>query len=571
VAEITPDPILASDTDDEAEYLEAQAKLLMDFRVFSWFDASGRSRLGKRRRRGCFIQQPRGKMDDTCPGKQPSARKLFGSDRSQDGSFARVVDKIEIHGGFLDAGELFARVVTEQTKYLVLDLDRTVHFGRNLGELLGWELMAYCSYGEDFLERSAATRKGGRFLFDWRRPLKVLRYLLRGARLWFYPGLTYFFGVKVGARLAATRRLIYRWFGPEPVSVLQELPRVALMHHLSELPLDKLRRMSNRLWRLYENDQVILREDIEDLRQRFPKLRIIISSASPQPVMEVASAQLGIEDVVFTVIEESGGFLSSPHFLDRLFLLFRRPKRISPLRSFRQNASFAKIGRLQESFPDLFAPGVESVGVTDTTNGEDHDWANYFTRVVDINSPNPFSPIVVVSSPVKEVHSAMVLTKAERERRAAGAADYLDRRRRKATRSAVKYLGVELKELLASLINALERLAARYHQTYQVIHERRQEFERKLVERGKDIEENIARYNRSEEKARAAALRALRRQLRQAKELRKKITRLELPLSKLRQAIQEHLDGARHCLESAKSIGVCSWDSSAQPFKQRKG
>ena len=71
------------------------------------------------------------------------------------------------------------------------------------------------------------------------------------------------------------------------------------------------------------------------------------------------------------------------------------------------------------------------MGVSDTSRGEDHCWAQHFTRVVDINSPTPFPVIVSSDSPLLEVHSATVLTRNERRRREAGESKYLDPRRAK--------------------------------------------------------------------------------------------------------------------------------------------
>jgi hypothetical protein len=50
---------------------------------------------------------------------------------------------------------------------------------------------------------------------------------------------------------------------------------------------------------------------------------------------------------------------------------------------------------------------------------------------VDINSPTPFPAIVSSESPLLEVHSATLLTRHERARRAAGDNGYLDERREK--------------------------------------------------------------------------------------------------------------------------------------------
>ena len=51
----------------------------------------------------------------------------------------RVVHRFVDHGAPLSFRELCARVLEEETDYLILDLDKTTHLGRNLGELLAWD------------------------------------------------------------------------------------------------------------------------------------------------------------------------------------------------------------------------------------------------------------------------------------------------------------------------------------------------------------------------------------------------------------------------------------------------
>jgi len=48
----------------------------------------------------------------------------------------RVVERFVDHGAPIAFRDLCARVLDEQHNYLILDLDKTTHLGRNLGELL---------------------------------------------------------------------------------------------------------------------------------------------------------------------------------------------------------------------------------------------------------------------------------------------------------------------------------------------------------------------------------------------------------------------------------------------------
>ena len=50
----------------------------------------------------------------------------------------RVVDRFVDHGAPLSFRELWASLLEVEPDYLILDLDKTTHLGRNLGELLAW-------------------------------------------------------------------------------------------------------------------------------------------------------------------------------------------------------------------------------------------------------------------------------------------------------------------------------------------------------------------------------------------------------------------------------------------------
>ena len=72
-----------------------------------------------------------------------------------------------------------------------------------------------------------------------------------------------------------------------------------------------------------------------------------------------------------------------------------------------------KVQELEKKFPDIFKPWTCSVGITDTGYGEDHCWAHHFDVVIDINSTDPFPPIVRSTSPCHHIHSAEVLSRKE--------------------------------------------------------------------------------------------------------------------------------------------------------------
>jgi hypothetical protein len=114
------------------------------------------------------------------------------------------------HGEVPTFRELCAQVLTPETRYLVLDLDRTTHLGRDLGEELGWELCAYQGYGHEHFGRIGHLQRSKGFLLDWSHPLKTGRYLALGLRIWAYPGAYYGLWGKATGRIDWLRRRGFR-------------------------------------------------------------------------------------------------------------------------------------------------------------------------------------------------------------------------------------------------------------------------------------------------------------------------------------------------------------------------
>ena len=457
--------------------------------------------------------------------------------RSTDaGPFTRIVDRVTLFPDPVEAGALLERVVNDHTRYLVLDLDRTIHRGRNIGELLGWEIIAHMTFGEGFLDEVEAQRGPSRFVFDPRRPWANARYLALGARLWAFPGLLYLFAVKWGLKGRGTRRWVYRYFGPEPVAAVQEVPRLALLHHMSGLSIETLRRLARRVWRRYVADQVFHRADFDALRQRHPGLRIVISSASPEPVLDVAREELGIDDVIFTQVPTHEGHYAAPPYLSRLLMLPDPPRRVATPDAVRHNAAEAKIGGLLERYPDFLDTDVETVGITDTGYGEDHAWAGHFTRVVDVNSTTPFSPVVPVTSPLREIWSAQVRTPNEPE------ADGPPRPPRHVT-------GHELAGAVNGYAESLEALTAAYHRHHARVDEGLVDLDARIAAMQGEVGDAVERYNDAPAAMRPTALRDLRRVLGRVAALRRARTRDEAPLSALREAITWRQAACRRALD----------------------
>ena len=309
----------------------------------------------------------------------------------------RCVGRFVAHGEPVSFRQLCRAVLGKQTRYLVLDLDGTIHLGRNLGELFGWEISAYKSYGSQTIARFEPRPRGGRWVWDWSEPHRIVSYLTRAARAWAVPGTHYFFWSKLGSHSRLIRRAGFRKFRADPICAVQRGVQTTLMDEVESTPKGVLPTLMERVWRRHLGDQVIGADDIRWIREAFPQVEIILSSASPKPVVSFAAERLGIEHAFWST-----------------------PARI--------NSGKAKIETLMESFGDFCDPEVEVVGMSDTARGEDHCWAQYFTKVVDLNSPDPFPPIVPIDSPLAEVHSAVVLSRDELEHRAFDPS-YLDPRR----------------------------------------------------------------------------------------------------------------------------------------------
>jgi hypothetical protein len=342
----------------------------------------------------------------------------------------RLVDSIWIGREPLSFRELCERAVPAEARLLVLDLDRTLHLGRNMGELLGWEISAHRAYGPAYLAELEPRRGAGRFCIVPRRPLALLRYLLAASRVWVPPGLFYLVWCKLAARVGLLRRRSYLRFGPEPVQAVQRIPQGVLFREMGSLPPAIVRELAARVWARHRSDQTIEREDLAWLRARCPGIRVVLSSASPQEVAEIAGAALGADDVIGST-----------------------PARI--------NGGRAKLAALRARYPELSDAAAVTVGVSDTGYGEDHSWTEAFTHLVDVNSSSPFPPIVPTPSPLRAIYSAPLLTRAEKDARARGA-PWLDPRRRLRGRGAgpVELRAPELEALLAPLRAAAERLAA---------------------------------------------------------------------------------------------------------------
>ena len=416
--------------------------------------------------------------------------------------------------------------------------------------LLGWEISAFHGYGPDYHDLSGTRRRRGRLVFDWRHPLKTLLYFLRAAVPWAYPGLFYLFFLKIAWNFKPTRRLLFRTMGPEAVERVQLVPLIALFHQIAGVPLQDLKTIVARLWEQYRDDQVIFPEDIAWVRDAYPKTRIVVSSASPQPCLEFVRDHFRVDDVIFTGIEEFQGRLSTPHLVDLRFMQAGRPRRISPPGRLKPNSARNKVSRLFERFPDMAEPGVETVGITDTKYGEDHAWAGVFHKVADLNSDAPFPPIVAASSPLREIHSAVVLTLKERSSRKNGQPCYWDERRKVPIACDRRSFSRDtLAHLIGAQVRQVEMLERMRREKSAELDARRQEVMRLRDELAAALEEAVDSYNNARGKMRRPLLARIKRNVRTMRSLDRRLARLERPLAKIQLDMYNELELSRKLVD----------------------
>ncbi len=473
---------------------------------------------------------------------------LFGLDRDLQGAGdappTQAVSRFCVHEAPLDFRELCLRAVSPRTRVLVIDLDRTIHLGRNMGELLGWEIVAHLGYGPAYLDELEPLRGVGRLFLAPKRPLATVRYLGIGASLWASPGLFYFWWGKLAFHRASLRRRAFRRFGPEPVRAVQRVPQHALLHQIAALPSATVRELADRLLARHAAEQTIDAADIAWLRARCPDVRVVISSASPRPIAEAAGALLGVDAVVCTELDETEERAAAPCDLSPRGRPRGAPLRISRQSRQRINAGPAKLAALLARFPELADPDVESVGVTDTGYGEDHSWTELLGTVVDVNSDAPFSPVVARGARARAIHSASLLTRRERDARARGEA-WLDPRRHAAARVACDLSRREIEARLGPLADELDSLARALEGCEAELSSAREAARRALVGLEPAIDSAVDDYNAASPERRPAMLAELRRVLDERAALEARIVRIERPLSERAYALVVALERAR--------------------------
>ncbi|MBK8592730.1 MAG: hypothetical protein IPN77_27175 [Sandaracinaceae bacterium] len=484
--------------------------------------------------------------------------RTLGFHSSESGRHARLVERVVLHGRPRAFADLIPELVPTDARFVVLDFDRTVHLGRNLGELLGWELGAHLAYGEAERQAMEPRRKRGRFALDRHNPRGVLRYVVLGVRMWADAGLYYLLWGKLPGVSRALHKLRFRRFGLEPVRAVQAVPQTALLHHLAGVPLALLRRLASDVWARHEPDQVITASDIAAIRARAPLAHIILASASPEPMVALAAERLGVDEVHCTTLDRAGEQLASPV---RWFRRFGRPSgpvQFSVPSRHGINSSRAKVERLVAAHPEILAPGTVTVGISDTGYGEDHCWADFFTHVVDLNSDAPFPPFVAAGSPLREVHSAFAFSRDELLRREQDPT-YLDPRRDPLPSGVdLTFERDQLAHLLGSDADAIERLAARFQAGVGALEAARRSVVARYQAVQQRLDDLVLLYNQATDDERPSLLTQLDRLLEQVAERTHLLGQVERPLADLAHGLQQLREHAQQKLlgEAQRRTGV---------------
>jgi len=316
----------------------------------------------------------------------------------------RLIDRYVVHGGCEPLLGRIEEIIPREAHYVVLDLDGTVHVVVTIGERLGWEIVDGAS---------RATRADGDEIapmFAARRPWHSSRNFAIGLRQWGLPGLVYAATVRLGGRWESWDNLLsVRFMGSRYVERVQELLRGVLMSAAAGLSREQLAAYAQRAWRRYEDRLVVTPEVVEAIRRACPRLRkVLLSSASTSPTVEHAAQTLGADGFVASSVDlyddDGTPVYSAPVDLPALFRV-RRPRFFSRPGAVLHNAAERKVSLLRMRYPEVFASGVVSVGISDNNYGEDRSWSDHFRHVVALNSRYPFSPFVSRPSPCESIHS----------------------------------------------------------------------------------------------------------------------------------------------------------------------
>ena len=468
-----------------------------------------------------------------------------GMHRDSRGRHVKAVDKYVIYGNPLDFKELCSYLLKPDTKYLVLDLDGTFHKGLNPGVMLGFDLCAYQAYGLDYLETMDDKNRLGSIVLNWKDQAAQSRYAKNGAKRWLLPSVLYYSLARVGWKASPVRKTIRQSLGPHAMDRMLALMRLSLMHQMAGVPSEDVHKLVRSLWKRHGDRQVIEPDDVHWLRRAYPGLTIIVSSASPRALLQVVHEQFPVHDIFATEIETINGKTSSPHWMHPLFGN-RQPGRIAPPPSLRQNAYYNKIKFLYLKYPDFLDPDVHTVGITDTKHGEDYPWSEYFKCVADINSPDPFSPMVSTASPLREIHSAKIRTRRDKEEaRNEEDAQPWDMPSPMPVFENFEFARQELEEALESELAKAEAIAKKCFEAVPGVVKDLDALSSEVFVREQALENTIIGYNASQGEDRDRYFQRVQEALKQTYRLNRQLNQCMNPVSKKWSEIEKIMESAR--------------------------
>jgi hypothetical protein len=451
----------------------------------------------------------------------------------------RLVERYVVHDSCVSLADRMASILPPEAEYVVLDLDRTVHLGVTIGERLGWEITVdpACTEQPDEPEFPSP-------LFSVHSPLRTVQSLTRGLRYWGAPGLLYAGTVRLGDRWTAWHRFLMLTLGPGYVERVQSLLRTVLMSSAAGYTPAQLETFCERAWRRWENRLVVDGAVVDAIRDHCPRLRaILLSSASTAPTVAHASGKLGVDGFVSSGVdlyaEGETEIYSAPVGLPRA-LGRRRPRFFSRPGAVVHNAAVNKVNLLHVHYPEVFAPGTVSVGITDNNYGEDRTWPDHFTHVVALNSRHPFSPFVASSSPCASIQmvdalparmSATEKSLAWHGKLRAGAYD----------RGALSvHLGPGPLERIEAAVAQLRAARERAGQAVDA------SCRAGLIAVGTALSEAVDRYNSASARQRSAIAREMARLTRRARRMRGRLARAGRECARIQHEIERlHNEAAR--------------------------
>ena len=307
-----------------------------------------------------------------------------------------------MHGGGSALADRVAAVIPPDTNYVVFDLDKTVHLGITIGEMLGWEIVVDPRCSADLEDEPGP-------FFTVRRPLGSTAGLLRAVRDWGVAGAFYAGTIRLGDRWRRWDSYLTARLGSDYVDDVQATLRTALMANTSSYTTAQLEKYSERAWRRYLARLVVDRAVIDRIRAHCPDLEaIILSSASTTPTVAHAAAKLGVDAFVASGVDsydaDGARVYTAPVDLPR-WLRQPRPRFYSRPGAVFHNSSSGKVRLLHMLHPEIFEPDAVTVGVSDNNFGEDRSWPDHFAQVVALNSTYPFSPFVERGSPCRSIQA----------------------------------------------------------------------------------------------------------------------------------------------------------------------